>query len=343
MTERLRLLGCRGCGSAIVEAALVLAKVPYDYEEVDYDQHGPERDRLLALNPLGQVPTLILRDGAVMTESAAILTMIDDWAPEAGLVPPAGSPERNVYLRWLQFIVGAIYPTFTYGDAPEKWVPAPDAAAVLRAATDRHREHLWSQIEHQIRPGPWFLGARFSALDLYVGVMTNWRPREPWFRAECPKLAAVAAEARRIAALEESLPAALRLDVIPTRHRPERRLRTGVIPAGNPRGRRWLKTATQDSAPAISPRRIWPTPASTSMGRCSSGTIVRSAARRRKPRGGREICEGRGHAGAGRSFHRRFHWTRHDRRSRAACRSQSSRRRDKARRDPKRSLSFRRP
>ena len=33
-----RVLGCRGCGSAIVEAALVLAGIPYEREEVDYDE-----------------------------------------------------------------------------------------------------------------------------------------------------------------------------------------------------------------------------------------------------------------------------------------------------------------
>jgi glutathione S-transferase len=90
-----RLLGCRGCGSLIVEAALRLAAIPYDYEEINYEQPGPQRDRLLALNPLGQVPTLVLPDGSIMTESAAIIMMIDDVAPDAGLVPPKGTEERN--------------------------------------------------------------------------------------------------------------------------------------------------------------------------------------------------------------------------------------------------------
>ena len=48
MTQRWRMIGCRGCGSAIVEAALVLAGVPYDREEVDYTQAGPARIRDVA-------------------------------------------------------------------------------------------------------------------------------------------------------------------------------------------------------------------------------------------------------------------------------------------------------
>ena len=140
-------------------------------------------------------------DGSVMTESAAIVFMIDDKAPEAGLVPPAGSAERNAFLRWLIFIVAAIYPTHTYGDDPKKWLPGVADPKVLRESTDRHREKLWRQVEANIEPHPWFLGTRFSALDIYVGAMTHWRPRQEWFAKECPKLAGVAAEVERLPVL----------------------------------------------------------------------------------------------------------------------------------------------
>ena len=51
------LLGCQGCGNAIVECALALSGLPYEYEEVDYSDDSPTRPRLLKVNPLGQVPT----------------------------------------------------------------------------------------------------------------------------------------------------------------------------------------------------------------------------------------------------------------------------------------------
>jgi GST-like protein len=201
MREAYRLLGCRGCGSVMVQAALLLAGLPYEYEEVDYNQPGPARDRLLALNPLGQVPTLILPDGSVMTESAAIVLMINDRRPEAGLAPPADAPERAPFLRWLVFLVSAIYPTFTYGDDPTKWLPDSQDANALREATGRHRERLWRQVEGAIDPRPWFLGERFSALDIYIGAMVHWRPRKEWFARECPKLSGIASAAQGLPAL----------------------------------------------------------------------------------------------------------------------------------------------
>lgn len=186
---RWKVIGCRGCGSAVAEAALVLAGIAYDREEVNYEEAGPARDRLRALNPLVQVPTVVLPDGAVMTETAALAIYIDELAPAAGLLPPAGDPRRREALRWLSFIVSAVYPTFTYGDDTAKWVGA--AGAALRDSTEAHRKQLWQQLEAAAH-GPWFLGPRFSILDVYISVMTHWRPRRAWFAAHCPKLMAIA-------------------------------------------------------------------------------------------------------------------------------------------------------
>lgn len=188
--SRWKLIACRGCGSAIAEAALVLAGVEYDREEINYDEPGPARDRLLALNPLGQVPTFVMPDGAVMTETAAIILHLDDTHPEAQLLPRATDPRRRDALRWLVYFVASIYPTFTYGDDPAKW--AGDAGAeALRASTNERRKLGWKQLEAAAR-GPYFLGEQMSALDLYVCVATCWRPRRAWFEANTPTLHAIA-------------------------------------------------------------------------------------------------------------------------------------------------------
>ena len=191
MTAQHRLLGCKGCGSAIVEAAFALAKVPLEYEEVDYGAGSSTRERLLEVNPLGQVPALVLPDGTVLTESLAIVHYLNDLAPNAGLVPQKGDPQRVAFLRWSTFIVAALYPTFTYGDEPAKCVEDVKGAKQLRESTDRHRERQWQRIE-EIAGDPWFLGARMTALDLYVAVMTRWRPGRKWFTANTPKLLAIA-------------------------------------------------------------------------------------------------------------------------------------------------------
>ncbi|WP_346827526.1 glutathione S-transferase family protein [Serratia inhibens] len=202
MRDTYTLLGCRGCGSTIVAAALELTGFPWGYEEVDYEVDSPERDRLLELNPLGQVPTLILPNGEVMTESAAIILLLHDRAPHAELVPHSGSAVLPRFLRWLLFINAEIYPTFTYGDNPEKWLPKTRNPERLEESIGPYRQQLWLQFSAAASDvGPWFLGKTFSALDLYVAVMCNWRPGRRWFQQHCPQLIAIAGRVEQLAQL----------------------------------------------------------------------------------------------------------------------------------------------
>lgn len=196
------LLGCKGCGNAIVEAAFALAGVPLDTEEVDYSPESPTRERLLAVNPLAQVPALVLADGRVLTESLAILHYLDDIEPGAALIPPPGDATRTAFYRWSVFLVAAVYPTYTYGDDPKKWVANEEGAKQLRESTDRHRQALWLQLE-AAAGAPWFLGERRSCLDLYLAVMTRWRPGLLWFAKNAPKVVAIA---KRAAALDAVAP-----------------------------------------------------------------------------------------------------------------------------------------
>ena len=188
------LLGCKGCGNVIVESAFAVAGIPIDYEEVDYSDDSPTRARLLQVNPLGQVPALVLPDGTVMTESLAMLHYIDDAAPKAGLIPAKGDALRPAFYRWAAFLIAAVYPTYTYGDDPKKWVADETGSKLLRESTDRHRQALWKQIEAEAK-GPWFLGDRFSALDLYIAAMTRWRPGVLWFARNAPKVVEIAKRA----------------------------------------------------------------------------------------------------------------------------------------------------
>lgn len=198
------LLGCKGCGNAIVEAAFALAGLALDTEEVDYSEASATRARLLAVNPLGQVPALVLPTGRVLTESLAIVHYLDDLAPHAALIPARGDAARGAFYRWAVFLVAAVYPTYTYGDEPAKWVRDEAGSKQLRESTDEHRKALWRQLENEAG-APWFLGERRSALDLYLAVMTRWRPGRAWFAGNTPKVVAIAEKAATLPGVREVL------------------------------------------------------------------------------------------------------------------------------------------
>ena len=203
MPEKYKILAAKGGGSMIVEGAFALAGLPLDVEYFSWTDLGLEHEEIKAINPLMQVPSLVSPDGSIMTESAAILMHIDDIAPGVGLVPPADHAKRRDFLRFLMLINTAIYPSFTYGDSPVKWLKGDEQAGkVLRETTDDHRKTLWRYAESWTGE-PWFLGDTFSAIDLYLWPMTWWRPGRDWFKTEAPKLHAIALKVEALPKIAE--------------------------------------------------------------------------------------------------------------------------------------------
>lgn len=189
----LTLYGQPGWGSVLVEAQLVWYERPFAFVATgDLFESAEARELVLPFNPLAQVPTLVLDDGTVLTESAAITLALADESPDHQcLVPGASSHERTPFLRWLLFITSNIYPTYTFGDDPARFVPDPKAREGFRERVDSYAQKLYGILD-EAAASPWFLGERFTALDIYVKTLTHWRPGRKWFERETPKLVAIA-------------------------------------------------------------------------------------------------------------------------------------------------------
>ena len=62
------------------------------------------------INPKGQVSALLLDDGTLLTENAAVLQYIGDRGGD--LIPPAGSMERYRVQEWLSFVGAELHKNF---------------------------------------------------------------------------------------------------------------------------------------------------------------------------------------------------------------------------------------
>jgi glutathione S-transferase len=76
------------------------------YEHADWSV-GRDFDRIRQHNPLGRVPTLVLDDGEVLAESAAILDYLDDRVGPARALLPAAGRERRQALQQMALAIGA--------------------------------------------------------------------------------------------------------------------------------------------------------------------------------------------------------------------------------------------
>lgn len=197
--------GARGSGSGIVEAAC--AELGVDYEARDLDvRNGEHRGAAYrALNPLGKMPTLQVGD-EVITESVAIVVILDERHPDGGLLPPRGSPDRAQALRWMLYVATEIYPLVELDDYPERFSESPEAAATLRERAKAMTRERWRAVEETIA-GPYLLASGFSATDLYITKLAVWQD-EAYRRAELP----------RIHALTEAVRARPRLAGVWARH-----------------------------------------------------------------------------------------------------------------------------
>ncbi|HVJ51686.1 MAG TPA: glutathione S-transferase family protein [Aliidongia sp.] len=185
------LYGAAGSGSVAVEAALTLLGVRYDLVEAATWVEEAARERVAPVNPMRQVPALVLPGGEIMTESAAILIWLADSHPESGLAPAPADPERGRFLRWMLYVSSAIYALYWIKPDPGRLgVPPEGHARTVDHVHDRISA-AWRAMDEQIDPGRYVLGDRLTVLDLYVTVISRFGPWRRRFYATAPKLASI--------------------------------------------------------------------------------------------------------------------------------------------------------
>jgi glutathione S-transferase len=141
--------------------------VPYRIEFVDLSKGEHKLPAFLNVNPMGKLPA-ITHKGVVITESAAICTYLADAFPAAQLAPRLDDPARGTYLRWMFFGAGCVDPGMVDRMLQR---PVPERTGALGYGTF---EGMTAVLEQAITPGPWILGNKFSAVDIYLGSQINF-------------------------------------------------------------------------------------------------------------------------------------------------------------------------
>lgn len=147
---------------------LMLEECGADYRivPIDFAKGENKTPDFLKLNPMGKLPTIVHR-GVVVTETPAIIAYLADLHPQAGLAPPIGDPARGTWYRWLFFGGSCFEPALL--DTAAKRPPADPGMTGYGSY-----EQVLNALKIALTPGPWLLGDRFSAADIYVGSEINW-------------------------------------------------------------------------------------------------------------------------------------------------------------------------
>ncbi|MBF8270625.1 MAG: glutathione S-transferase [Gammaproteobacteria bacterium] len=156
-----------------VAVSMKYLKMPFEHANWSV---GKDQERIREFNPLGRVPTLVLDNGDIVIESAAILDYLDDSAgPDRALLPASGTARREA-LRLISHSIGAaekgrdlIY---------ERVMRPPDkryAPWVERCVTQLYGT-LRVLDEHCVtRPdGAWLLGDRLTQADITLACVVTF-------------------------------------------------------------------------------------------------------------------------------------------------------------------------
>ena len=173
-----------GTASMVVHLALLEIGAPYELRLVDFDQDAQHGAEYLKLNPRGVVPTLVI-DSRPRAESAALLQMLAERHPEAKLIPPAGTPEREAWLQWTVYLSNTLMSSYRLWFYPAELGTAEHTPEV-RAALQARIAAVWDLLDAQLAAdGPYLLGREFSGADLLLTMLMRWsrnmpRPATGW-------------------------------------------------------------------------------------------------------------------------------------------------------------------
>src|SRR5690349_2185530 len=146
---------------------------------------------------MAQVPVLRLPDGTHLTETVAMVLHLCDVDSKAELLPAPGTTERAVAYRWLLLMATGLYESdLRYVYAP-RYTADPAGIAGVKEAALRRMDELFGVLEGALAPGPWLLGADFSACDLYLFMLSLWHPDQAAHLERRPCLAAHARAVRQ--------------------------------------------------------------------------------------------------------------------------------------------------
>ena len=183
------LYGAKGSGAAAVEAALVLAGIPFRMVDAASWEPGPGLDELKRVNPLAQSPALVLPDGSIITESAAILIHLGLTHPDSHLLPKDASQA----IRGLVYIAANCYAAIGIIDYPERYCANPDDDERKRivAGTRARLHHLWDVFADTFPAKPYLSGEHLGALDLLATVVSKWSGSRPHLAKSRPAFSAL--------------------------------------------------------------------------------------------------------------------------------------------------------
>jgi len=177
--------------SGAIAPQAMLEEIGADYRKVYVDMAAGEHrgSAFREINPAMRVPALRMPDGVIIGETAAIALVLGERHPEAGLVPAVGDADRAIFLFWLMAMATGGYPVFSRAWHPEQFTFDDAANETVSLVALKQLDDFFAIIDGAIAGKPYFLARGFTALDIYLTMLTEWMSDKPALFAANSKVA----------------------------------------------------------------------------------------------------------------------------------------------------------
>jgi glutathione S-transferase len=164
----MRLYTMPGACSLAANIALREAGISFDLVKVSHHTHKTaDGVALEEINSKGYVPALVLDNGELLTENAALLPYIADLKPSAQLAPPNGTLERYRLVEWLAFINSELHKAFSP-------LFAPNAPEDMKSYARGNLTKRLAWVSGRLGSKSYLVGERFTVADSYLFVVLSW-------------------------------------------------------------------------------------------------------------------------------------------------------------------------
>ena len=180
----MRLYTMPGACSLAANIALREAGVPFELVKVSHHTHKTHDGvDLSQINSKGYVPALVLDNGELLTENAALLPYIADLKPAAHLAPPNGTLERYRLVEWLAFLNSEVHKSFSP-------LFVPNASEDMKQYARANLAKRLGWVSQRLGSQPYLTGEHFTVADAYLFVVLSWTGHVAVDLGEWPNLKA---------------------------------------------------------------------------------------------------------------------------------------------------------
>jgi len=147
--------------------------VEFELELVDRKVRAQKSKEYLRLNPTGRIPILV-DNGQVISESAAIALYLGEKHPEGQLLPPSNSVERVLCYQWLFYLTSTLQPALMVYFYPNKHTSNASCSPSIVEAQENRITQMFNILDEKIGNRNYLVGNTITICDYFLFMLCHW-------------------------------------------------------------------------------------------------------------------------------------------------------------------------